>query len=174
MIVIKTEGAKALADKISKMSKEMQNNIQAELNAWADDVAADAKTTVASKSSNEGNLLNSIRPIYSKMSAAVVASTSYAAYIEFGTRKFAAAYVAGLPDTWQQMAQQAKGRGTGNFKDFIASLTEWARKKGIPEDMVYPIAKKIMIEGIRERPFLYPAVNKNTPELLARLKKIIK
>lgn len=174
MIVIKTKGAEALAAKISKMSKELQNEIQAELNAWADDVSTDAKLLVKSQSSNEGNLMGSIHPEYKKMSVAVTASVSYAAYIEFGTRKFAAAYVAGLPDTWQEIANKHKGRGTGNFDDFKASIAEWMRKKGIPKDKMGIIILNILKNGIRPKPFLYPAVNKNTPELLERLKKIIK
>lgn len=174
MITMTLKNGEALANKIKSMGKEVEQRVQLELNAWADDVARDAKQLVASNSSDEGNLLNSIRPIFGDMSAAVVASASYAAYIEFGTRKFAADRVAQLPETWQQLASQAKGSAGGTFADLLKAITAWCKRKGIDEAAAYPIARKIAINGIRPRPFLYPSVNANTPDLMKRLQKILK
>ena len=174
MIKMTLKNGEALANKIKSMGKEVQNNVQAELNAWADDVATDAKQLVASNSSDEGGLLRSIYPIYGDMYSGVVASARYAAYIEFGTRKFAADRVAQLPDTWQQLAAQSKGSSGGTFKELLESITAWCKRKGIDEAAAYPIAKKILINGIRPRPFLYPSVNANTPDLMKRLQKLLK
>lgn len=174
MIKMTLTNGEALANKIRSMGKDVQNNVQKELNAWADDVATDAKILVRANSSNEGNLLGSIRPLFGDMSASVVASASYAAYIEFGTRKYAADYVSSLPDTWEKLAGQAKGSSGGTFKELLESITEWCRKKGIDKAAAYPIAKKILINGIRPRPFLYPSVNANTPDLMKRLQKLLK
>jgi HK97 gp10 family phage protein len=174
MITIQVKGVDALINSLNKKSQSMTADIQAELNDWADNVATDAKQLVASNSSNEGNLLRSISPIYGQMKVTVAVSASYGAYIEFGTRKYAAQYVGSLPKEWKDMASQSEGRTGGTFKQFIESLKEWARKKGVPENMVYPIALRILRDGIRPRPFLYPAVNKNTPKFLANIKKLFK
>lgn len=174
MLKVKVTGLDALIKDIDNKSKNYSKNIQSAMNSWADDVATNAITLVSANSSNEGNLKNSIRPIYGNMSVSVVASASYAAYIEFGTRKYAAQYVATLPNEWKDLAMQAKGPGGGTFKQFIESLKEWARKKGIPEDRVYPIALKILTEGIRPRPFLYPSVNKYRKQLTDDLKDALR
>jgi len=174
MITMQVKGVDALISKLNKQSQSMSADIQAELNDWADRVSLDAKQLVRANSSNEGNLLGSINPTYENMRASVTVRAEYGAYIEFGTRKYAASYVPSLPKEWIDMAQQSKGRTGGTFKQFIESLKEWARKKGVPEDKVGIIALRILRDGIRPRPFLYPAVNKNTPKFLANIKKLFK
>lgn len=174
MLRAKITGIDAIIKGLDNKSKNYNKNVQSALNAWADDVTTNAITLVSQQSSNEGNLKNSIRPEYGQMRVAVKASASYAAYIEFGTRKYASQYVATLPNEWKDLASQAKGPGGGTFKQFIESLKEWARKKGVPEDKVYPIAKKIMIEGIRPKPFLYPSVNKYRKQLSDDIKNALK
>jgi hypothetical protein len=48
----------------------------------------------------------------------------------------------------------------------------WCKRKGIDEKAAYPIARKIIINGIKQRPFLYPSVIKNTPILIQDIKDI--
>lgn len=174
MITINVTGLDSVLSKLQNMSESAQEKVQPALNDWADTVALNAKQLVSSNSSDEGNLLRSIFPVYGVGGASVVASASYAAYIEFGTRKFAASYVSSLPDTWQALANQAKGPAGGSFKEFVASLMAWCRRKGIDEKLAYPIAKKIIIQGIMPKPFLYPAVEKAYPQLIKDLKSVFK
>lgn len=174
MITLKVTGIDSVINKLQEMSNDPTGKIQPALNDWADNVSLNAKQLVSSNSSDEGNLLRSIFPVYVVGGASVVAAAKYAAYIEFGTRKFASSYVSSLPDTWQELASQAKGPSGGRFKDFVASIMAWCRRKGIDEKAAYPIAKKIMIQGIRPRPFLYPAVEKAYPQLIKDLKSAFK
>jgi len=200
MMKIKIDGANAMAFKFKNLSKEVRNGIQVAMNDWADNVAADAKQLVASNSSDEGNLANSIKPQYArktggKGTVSVVASTSYAAYIEFGTRKYAAAYVPSLPDEWQDIASRAKGKsGQGDFYDFVLAIAMWVKRKGIAArysvktrkrlkstkadekrelEAAWSIAWSILKNGIKPRPFLYPSVNKNTPKLIEDIRFIL-
>lgn len=125
------------------------------------------------------------------MGSEVGCTVDYAAYLEFGTRKFAAEYVASLPATWQELAATFKGGGGGTFEQFVNVLTEWVMRKGFAAEVTksgnksksassiasqkqaaYLIARSIMIKGIRPHPFLYPAVEKFTPQLLKDLKAI--
>ena len=174
MIKVEVKGLDAVIDKFKNYNAVIQGDIQAALNDWADRTATNAKQLVSSNSSDEGNLLRSISPVYGNGGASVVATARYAAYIEFGTRKFAANYVSGLPDDWASYAGTFKGGGGGSFADFVKSLMAWCRHKGMDEVLAYPIAKKIMIEGIRPRPFLYPAAMKNLPILVNDIKDIFK
>ena len=171
MIKIETKGIGALVKKFDQLSKEGQAEVQSALNNWADVTAKDAKTLAPS---NFSGLRNSISADYGRGFAEVKASARYAAYIEFGTRKFAASYVSSLPPDWASYAATFQGPATmgGTFKDLLKSIMEWCIKKGIDEKAAYPIARKIMIDGIRPQPYLYPSVLKNTPQLIKDIKDI--
>lgn len=196
MLKVEVKGFDALIKKFDTLSKENQTKVQTALNDWADRTAQDAKTLVRANSSDEGRLLNSINPLYGNGSAGVVANTKYAAYIEFGTRKFAASYVSSLPADYSAYAAQFQGKAAsgGSWKEFVESIMAWMKRKGIKggtysvktrrrkgnkqqkeaedKSLAYAIAKKIFRDGIKQRPFLYPSVNKNLPQLIKELKEI--
>jgi len=174
MITLEMKGLNAVLAEFKNYPEKVQNMANAELKAWADDVARDAKANLQGRTSNTGALARSIAPIYGNGSAAVAVNSNYAAYVEFGTRKFAAEYVGTLPDEWQKMASGARGGGGGNFAQFKASIIQWVKDRGIDEKYVFTIMRQILRDGIPAKPFLYPAVNKNTPLLIERLKKLLK
>lgn len=174
MITLEMKGLNAVLAEFKNYPEKVQNMANAELKAWADDVARDAKANLQGKTSNTGALARSIAPIYGNGSAAVAVNSNYAAYVEFGTRKFASQYVGSLPDEWQKMASGAKGGGGGNFDQFSASMLQWVKDRGIDQKALFPIMRKILRDGVRPQPFLYPAVNKNTPLLIQRLKNLLK
>lgn len=171
---IQVKGLDSLIKKFDKLSKDAKVEVQAELNAWADSTATNAKSLVRANSSDEGNLLRSINPNYGNGWASVTASAKYASYIEFGTRKFASAYVSSLPADWQTYASTFKGKAGGTFNEFLLSIMGWVSRKGIDKKAAYPIAKSIMINGIQARPYMYPSVNKTLPILKQNLKAIFK
>jgi hypothetical protein len=195
MFKITDEGLNTTLKKFEKLSQETQVKVQSALNDWADRTSTDAKGLVSSQSSDEGALMRSISPIYGNGSAGVVATAKYAAYIEFGTRKFAADYVATLPSDWQAYAAKFKGKGGGDYYDFLNSILDWVKRKGITArysiktrkrlkssaadnerllEAATAIAFAILKNGIRPKPFLYPSVNKNLPLLVKDIKNIFK
>lgn len=176
MISLKASGIDAILARFNTLANQAQNDVQLELNSFADDVVRDAQLLVKANSSDEGNLLRNIRPEFGNGTVTISANTKYAAYIEFGTRKFAAEYVSSLPTDWQTFANTFKGpmSGGGNFKEMLLNITDWCKRKGIDEKLAYPIARKILIQGIRPRPFMYPSVNRNLPLLIANIKDIFK
>lgn len=142
---------------------------------------------------DEGHLKGSIFQQPGRLSSTVGASVNYAAYLEFGTRQYAAAYVGGLPAQWQELAQSKKGGTSGTFEQFVLRLTAWVHRKGITgifsvktrkrigtkdiqekQDMqaAYLIARKILKNGIKPQPFLYPAFNISKEKLLKELNAI--
>lgn len=154
--------------------KKFNQDITDELNAFGFDVVRDAKNKLSSNQTNdEGFLTNSISHVHENLSVEIVASANYAGYVEFGTRKFAAEHVASLPAEWQELARESKGGGGGSFIEFIQRLIGWCKRKGIDEKAAYPIAKKILVNGVKAQPFLFPAYEKNRPLLIERLKKLL-
>jgi len=175
MFSVNVQGLDATLKKFDQLAKDTQDGVQAALNDWADRTATDAITLVSIQSSDENGLKGSIKPLYGNGSAAVVAAQKYAAYIEFGTRKFAAEYVASLPNEWQAYAATFKSRGGGGTaRDFWKSIQAWGNRKGLEPSHIYFTYKKILRDGIRPKPFLYPSVNKNLPLLIKDIKKIFK
>jgi hypothetical protein len=172
MIKIEMKGINILVKKFDQLSMEGQVGVQTALNDWADRTAQDAKRLVSSNISDEGALLRSISPVYKQGAAEVVATAKYAAYIEFGTRKFAASYVSSLPQDWATYAATFQGPAGGTFADLVKSIMGWCKRKGIDEKAAYPIARKIIINGIKAQPYLYPSVLKNTPQLIKDIKDI--
>ena len=168
---LEVTGLNALTKKFDKLSKESQKEVNSALQAWADDVATDAKMLVPV---DEGALKNSISPQYGNGYASVTVASEYGAYIEFGTRKFAAGYVSSLPADWSAYASTFKGATGRTFAEMVKSIMGWCKRKGIDEKAAYPIARSILINGIRPRPYLYPSVNKNTPQLMEDIKDIFK
>jgi HK97 gp10 family phage protein len=188
---VKLEGFDEALKKLD-VSK-LKSDIQDELNAFGLDVEQDAKQLAPV---DEGRLKNAIywKPVTEagKISVEVGCAVDYAAYLEFGTRKFAAAYVGSLPTDWKVLAAQYKGKGGGSFHDMVVALTQWVLRKGISatktksgnnsksQDSLegqyraaYNIAKWILINGIKPHPFLFPAVEKNRTKLLDRLKILL-
>lgn len=199
MIKLEIKGADIYSKKLNELKKSISRDVQGAFNDWADRVSQDSKQIVSSNSSDEGMLMRSIAPRYGrgaeKGTARVVASAIYASYIEFGTRKFAEAYVGSLPKEWQDIAQKSKGSTGGTFNDLLLNIYQWIERKGFASrysvktkkklksnksdqekiaDLAFAISYSIIKNGIRPKPFLYPAVNKETPQLLQDIKDIFK
>lgn len=191
MVKLNVKGLDAVLNKFETLSKESQVMVQSALNQFADDTAKDAKDLAPA---DEGGLRKSIATEYGNGSVAVKVTAKYAAYVEFGTRKFAASYVANLPPEWQKLAAESKGKSnSGDYYDFLNSILDWVSRKGITARYsvktrkklknnkadderllaaAEAIARSIMINGVKPHPFLYPAVNMNLDKLIKDIKDI--
>lgn len=187
---------KAIEGKISE--KKLREACRNALGAMSESIVNDAKSNLRSqKAINTGSLVNSIyaNPVGDDLKTEIVAGAPYASYIEFGTRKFAASYVASLPKDWQTLAAQYKGKGGGTFEELVKNIAVWVGQKGIAgrysvktrkrlgdtatkeqENLqaAYPIALKIVRNGISARPYLYPAYVKNRNIFDKELAKVFK
>lgn len=193
---VQIQGLDNAFQKIEGLGTATKKEIQAELNAFGEGTAQQAKQIVASNSSDEGHLLRSINSKPGNLEVSVVVSADYAAYVEFGTKKFAAAHVASLPPDWQAYAAQFKGKGGGSFDEFVQRLVKWVLRKKIgatydiktrrrvkvgkqsarttAEADAYAIALHIIRHGSKAHPFLYPAYRDNSKKLVERLKNRFK
>lgn len=187
---------KAIEGKIS--ADKLRNACKEALGTMAEQIVNDAKSNLRSqKAINTGQLLSSIyaEPVGDNLTTNIIAGMPYASYVEFGTRKFAASYVASLPKYWQTLAAEYKGKGGGTFAELVKNIALWVGQKGIAgtysvktrkrvgtketkeqENLkaAYPIALKIVKNGISARPYLYPAYVKNRNIFDQELNKVFK
>lgn len=162
---------KGINDVLAKLDVDkFEKDIQAALDDFGLRVVKQAKILAPV---DEGRLRQSINSTPGKLSVTIDVNVDYAAYIEFGTRKFAAAYVSSLPPDWQAFAAQFKGASGGSFAEMIQNLMKWVKRKGIDEKAAYPIVLKILREGVRPHPFLYPSVENQRAILIKDLENLL-
>jgi hypothetical protein len=143
---------------------------------------------------NLGQLRNSIQLkeelLDNKLVFTIGSKLSYAPYIEFGTGGKVS-----IPNGYSEFANQFRGKTGGTFAQLLKALVEWVKRKGIvatysvktgrrqrfgkkeqdrTERAAELIAFKILRDGVKARPFIYPSVNKNLPILLEDIKKVTK
>lgn len=196
-IAIKLSGIEGAMVAVNKTIAQAEKGTKVALNTFAKNVERSAKdrlqrgTGPYGPTSNTGHLAGSITGAVTDFTASITVTANYAAYIEFGTRKFAARYVATLPQDWASYAATFKGRGGGTLDQFIQDIMQWVQQKGIGglktksgnvsqssnslaamQSAAYAIALNILQNGIRAQPFLYPSVVDHTPKLIEDIKKV--
>lgn len=108
--------------------KKYQNEIQQSFDKFGLRAETFAKLNAPT---DEGHLKGAIYHTDVPMGAEVGCNVSYAPYVEFGTRKFAAEWVATLPEEWQTIAGRYKGGNGGTFEELVLAITEWVHRKGL-------------------------------------------
>jgi HK97 gp10 family phage protein len=189
-ITILVKGLKQTIDGIDTFINKSRTELAQAMNEFAVNTETDAKRLAPV---DEGYLRNSIshnvKITDKEIIAEVLVNAEYAAYVEFGTRSFAAKYVASLPADWQTFAAQFKGKAGGTVEEMLMRLTQWVKRKGFAaqltksgnaskskssieqqESAAYVIALRILQNGIKPHPYLYPAYDKNIKALEAKLK----
>lgn len=174
---------------ITIAKSKVNETIKKELHAFGLNTVNDAKRLAPV---DEGTLRNAIGYKKEDLKVTITVNVDYAAYIEFGTKSFAASYVSTLPPEWKDFAAQFKGKaGKGSMEEFVLRIMEWVKRKGIgkvydiktrrrvkinktiaqdDEANAYGIAIHILRKGIKPHPFLFPAFQKNKIELINNIK----
>lgn len=201
-ITISIKGLDKLKQQLSGFKTKLEKELSVILDKNAQKVVTRAKQNAPV---DEGILRNSISADLSNpLEKHIVVNAPYAAFVEFGTGKYAAEYVGTLPDNWQAFASQFRGqKGSGTFYDLVIIIKEWLKRKGIdvfnreqqydPESgnvihkstrhskgqreaaydqAAYFIARKIILDGVHARPYLFPAYASMVPELQQDLKQL--
>jgi len=191
-ITFKVKGLDAVVKAANDIAANAKRDVQDELNAFAIRVQKQAQLLAPA---DNGILRNSIVTEFGDLNVSVFSTLNYAAYQEFGTSKFAAAYVSSLPADWSSYAATFKGKTGGNADDLLQAIMEWVKRKGIvpratktaktgrvtndkkqqatdDDAAAYAITLSILRNGIKPHPFLYPAYQEQVKVLEANLKKI--
>jgi phage gpG-like protein len=106
-VTFNIKGLDTVIKQIDKRGNEVRELLEDELAAFAVNTVNQAKRMAPV---DEGRLRNSIAWVLEPLTAKITVGVNYAAFQEFGTGKYARAYVPGLPAEWRDLAAQFKGR----------------------------------------------------------------
>ncbi len=174
------------------IAKKLPGKIHDILNANAEDIVTKAKNDAPA---DRGDLRKYISFKSIKLAEIhITCNVPYAAYIEFGTGRYAAQTVSKYPAEYQKFAAQYR---TGN-RQFppIKLIMEWVIRKGLvatfnvktrkrvgtgkskaeqerASQMAYVIARSIFINGVHPHPFMIPALIDQTPKIIKDFKILL-
>jgi HK97 gp10 family phage protein len=189
-------------DNLTKRLNSLDNNLRVEIISEMSASALRIETKAKRNAPvNLGTLRQSIHSVSDTggLTHKVIASASYAPYVEFGTGGKVS-----IPAGYENFAVQFKGKGSGTLEDFIQALIVWVKRKGLAgtyqatsydvstrkaskikrtgstkvkksedEKLARFLAFKILKNGLRAQPFLIPAYEDEKPLLFNKLKKLL-
>lgn len=185
---------------LEKLIPQIEAKASKFLNKHAQNMATKAKQRAPKDETTLGNAISATTD--KPLEKHIVANTPYAAFVEFGTGKYAAQYVSALPNDWQSYAAQFKGqKGGGSFAEMVRRIAEWIGRKSLYGDtalhgtfsvktkkrtgnkaanknadlsLAYIIARSILINGIHAHPYMYPAYKETIQEMIKDLPNLLK
>ncbi|CAB5218368.1 phge_HK97_gp10, phage protein, HK97 gp10 family [uncultured Caudovirales phage] len=189
-------------DNLTKRLNSLDNNLRVEIISEMSASALRIETKAKRNAPvNLGTLRQSIHSVSDTggLTHKVIASASYAPYVEFGTGGKVS-----IPAGYEDFAVQFKGKGSGTLEDLIQALIVWVKRKGLAgtyqataydvsskkaskikrtgtakvkksedEKLARFLAFKILKNGLRAQPFLIPAYEEEKPILFNKLKKLL-
>lgn len=164
---VNTKDLQRVLKKLESAESQIRQKGEIAIEASARKIESQAKRNAPTGANNR--LKTSIDVRGSKLEREVFTDVKYAPYVEFGTKSKVE-----IPPGLEGYAMQFRGGSGGSFTDFEANIKRWAQRKGIPEEAVYPIMKSILHRGIKAQPFLFPAFFAEQPQLIKKLKKVIR
>jgi hypothetical protein len=165
-MAVRIEGLKELQNKLTALPQTMRSEIGAELKNSANEYAGLAKQDAPG---DTGTLRGEITvQELDDLNFEVVSGALYAGFVEFGTRTRVE-----IPAGLEEVAAEVKAQqGTTSVKAKDA-IFEWCRKKGIDQDLWYPIFISIMTKGIHAHPYFFKQKLIIEPKLVARINNIL-
>ena len=168
---------------LKRVSAEMEADMKRVVTLTAQSIHREAVVNLEKNKTNvDGRLRSSLRFVpdtQGRIAASVRTDLFYAPYVEFGTKsRFARIHKkAGGgtidPDLYAIAAQYKGSSGRGG-QSLEQAIKAWAKKKGIPKDVVGAIYVSIARHGTFAQPFLYPAAKKVKPGYIKSLERIVK
>jgi HK97 gp10 family phage protein len=152
---------------LDSLGEKVRKSAEKEIERSARNIEGKAKRNAPTGANNR--LKTSIDVRGSGLSREVFTDVKYAPYVEFGTKS-----KVDIPPGLEGYAMQFKGKKGGSYEDMEKSIKVWAKRKGIPEEAIYPIIKSILHKGTKAQPFLFPAFFAEQPQLLKRLKGVLR
>ena len=169
---VQIAGMDELLSKLRSLPENITAAVGAEIQDGAQSIAAEAKRRAPG---DQGFLRNQIAAIKSgDLSWNVVSGADYSAYLEFGTGEKVQ-----IPAGLEDYAAQFKGDfasgtlGAGSNLSAKDAIFNWCERKGIDQELWYPIYVSIIVHGISPQPFFFPAALRQEPIILDRIKKAL-
>ena len=180
---LRIEGLERLSRKLKELPKEATDVVLDALSAGAEQIRADAQAKApvgVSGGLSRDIITNQLKD--GRQGVSVSVNSAYGGYVEFGTGK---KVNKGLIAKYPAQAQAVKNLpSTGTFKQFVESLSEWVRRKGITgnargkqndsdRQIAYGLAFHIIRNGIKSQPYFFPAWEQNEKRILNNAKKAL-
>ncbi|WP_343692766.1 hypothetical protein [Chitinophaga sp.] len=96
-------------------------------------------------------------------------SAKWAPFVEWGTGKQVK-----VPAELQSYANQFKGPYPGTWDEFEENIEAWLGRHGIDKSKKYMLMNAILERGLKAKPFLWPAYQKNKAKLIAQIKSLLR
>jgi len=112
-LTIEITGVKEAFNKIKTNFKNASDEIDMEMGDGIERIITQAKTLLPAQYGRLRSSLNVIK--ISKFNYKYGSNVNYAAYVEFGTGKYAAEYVPSIDKEWQKLALSYKTTGKGTL-----------------------------------------------------------
>ena len=188
LIKLAVIGVDSLSNRLAGVSRELKEEVQAEVRGAAMEYVALAKRDCVSSGGNTGTLARSIS--YKKetpYSYLVSANTFYAPYVEFGTKRKFKPY----PGTEEFAAQYRGLPKRGDWIDMLMSIYKWVQRKGIGAtysvktrkkvrqtkdqklQIAFAITMSILRNGVEAKPFFYKQIPIVRESLNKRIKALL-
>ena len=184
-------GGKAVRRMFAIAAEKVGPQLNKEMNASALTIQKTAKRLAPG---NFGKLRQSIKHnIGEPLMKTVYSDLGYAPYVEFGTGRKVFKIKGGgeVASKYRAYAAQFKGRGKGDYYDFLMAILKWVERKKLaqktnPETgrkrtskndvirLAAFIAFKIIKNGVPAQPFLIPAYEMEKPKLIKRIQNLLK
>jgi len=165
-------GLTELQRKIYRLQDRLVRDVERELADGAQSIAAEAKQRAPG---DQGTLRQQISS--RKVDATLYEVTSnaeYSPYVEFGTMEKVQ-----IPPGLEEYAAQFKGNfASGLYTEggglpAKEAIYAWCKRKGIDQELWYPIYVSIMIHGVTPQPFFFPAYERIKPIIINRVQKLL-
>ncbi len=160
-------GLKELQDKLKRMPAEIREEIGAKIQDAAGKWVKQAKRDAPG---DTGFLRTEISAAkVGELSWEVVSGSSYAGYVEFGTRSRVQ-----IPAGLEEVANEVKARSGQTSVGAKEAIYEWCRRKGIEENLWWPIFISLMTKGMKPHPYFFKQRATIEPELIKNVEQILK
>jgi len=165
-------GLSQLQQRIYRMRERLLRDVDRELADGAQSIAAEAKQRAPGDQGTLRQQITSRKVEANKYE--VTSNAEYSPYVEFGTME-----KVNVPPELVEYAAQFKGNFASGLYTEAGGLTAkeaifaWCRRKGIDQELWYPIFVSIMVHGVTPQPFFFPAYNRIKPIIIDRVQKLL-
>lgn len=173
MFKFKLNGVNDIINELDKMNKEIDRVTKREVTAFAMDVAQEARRLAPVDLGNlRSGITYEVVDTSDGAQAKIKSTAPHAWFAEFGTKS---KFDANIPAEWIAKAEEARNHTISDrdFDVFVNDISEWAKRKGIPDEAHGAIIWSILKYGRSSTPYMRPAYEKCTPRFRENLRLAI-
>lgn len=170
--------AKDFKKNLKKLPNVLVKEVKDVNNAVALDIISDAKQNINDNGSVDRGFLKN-KAVYKEvkdngLSMEIGFDAPYAYVIEFGRKGKKGKKPSGGGNNIDMTKIKKQKIPKKPSSDFGKAIWGWMKRKGIPLQLYYPIARSVYLYDSEPKPFLFPAVRKNVLNLRRRLLMLLK